>query len=83
MRRPHPIVEVCWRQAARIRNLTRDIQTLSAAYSRATADLAAQEQAAERWRARCLSIYLIADPELRDGVMRSHSDIDAMSGGDK
>jgi hypothetical protein len=75
----HPIVEVCWRQAARIRRQARDIATLSAAYKRATADLAAQEQAAERWRSRCLSIYLIADPELRDGVMRSHSDIEVMT----
>jgi hypothetical protein len=73
-----PIVSICWAQAARIRRQERDIAELVTAYRTALDDLDAQETVAAAWRARALSLYLIADPHLRTGVMRAHTDIDQM-----
>lgn len=71
-----PIVATCWRQAARIRRQSRDIARLSKAYRYAIADRDLLQRDIDGWTSRCASLYLIADPTLRDEVLGVHNAID-------
>jgi hypothetical protein len=83
VKRRGPIVRLCWEQAATIRQQKRDIRYLTRGY-RAAVD-ANQQMAVQvtGWRDRALSLFLIADPDLRDLVMRHHATLDRLpTGGD-
>jgi hypothetical protein len=75
----HPIISLCWDLAHRVRRLERDNKGWQDACARLTHDIAATDRSAEAWRARALSLYLIADPNLRVDVMRAHTDIDMLT----
>jgi hypothetical protein len=79
--RPAPIVAICWRQARTIRRQAQDIRRLERAY-RVAVD-ANQHQAVrlEGWRVRALSLFLVADPDLRDLIMRHHATLDRLPTG--
>jgi hypothetical protein len=78
-----PIVRRCWEQAATIRRQKREIQRLTHGY-RVAND--ANEQMAQQvtgWRERALALYLAADPEQRELVMRHYQTLDRLpTGGD-
>jgi hypothetical protein len=76
-----PIVRLCWDQARTIRRQKQEIQNLTRGYRFAQdANVRLTEQVTG-WRVRALSLFLVADPDLRDLIMRHHATLDRLPTG--
>jgi hypothetical protein len=73
-----PLLSVCFRLAVRVRRQSRDLRRLERAYRVAVDENEVLQGRVEGWKERCLALYLAAEDEPRELVMRHYQTLDRL-----